>query len=197
MMSKLGISLLLGLVASAGAQAAAVSEVIGERLRDTRGGPVGVVRDLIVDVREGRVLYVIVEGPERFATLPVRALDERLRVDMSLAGSTARSAEQADPRFRRAARLLGQDVEHTGGARIGTIGDIEFEPGSGRVEHVVLHTEQGARNFPAGVLAQGRFPPLTRDQAEHPSPEIEEKGWVLPPAPERRSFHDPEWDTSY
>jgi sporulation protein YlmC with PRC-barrel domain len=188
---------LLGVMAAAGAQAAAVSELIGERLRDLRGETVGAVQELIVDVREGRVLYIIVEAPQRFLTLPVGALDERLRLDMSLAGSAAQLDAQADPRFRRAGRLLGQALEHTGGERIGVIRDIEFDPGSGEVERVVVHTDQGARDFPASVLAYGRFPPLTRWQAERPSPEVEDKGFVVPPSGERRSLQDPEWDTAY
>ena len=31
--------------------------------------------------RPGRMLYVIVQGPERFYTLPMRALDERLQLN--------------------------------------------------------------------------------------------------------------------
>lgn len=190
-----GIFVLLAMLMATAAEAAAVSELIGERLRDRVGAPAGKVSELILDVRAGRVLYVIVEQGERYVTLPVRALDERLRLDMDAAGEAARLDEQADPRFRRAGKLLGQQVEHTdSGELIGKVRDIEFDPKSGRIEHVVLDTDAGARNFPPGVLAHGRFPPLTRWQAEHPSPEAPERGFTPRPSDERRSLHDPRWE---
>lgn len=59
----------VALLASAAAHAAAASALIGAEVRDVRGETAGKVQDLIVDVRDGRVLYVIVDAGERFFTL--------------------------------------------------------------------------------------------------------------------------------
>jgi sporulation protein YlmC with PRC-barrel domain len=186
--------LALSLPAEAGAMAAGV--LIGAEAKDLRGAAVGTVEDLIVDVRDGRVLYVIVDGPQRYLTLPIRALRERdgaPRLDMQLAGEIAHTDE---PRFRRAARLIGQPLQHPGGERIGTIADIEFDPRHGGVEQVVVSTEQGGTaHFPASALAHGRFPPLTRWQAEHPSPDASDNFGYLrrEPSDERNRLHEHRW----
>ena len=112
---------------------------------------------------------------------------------MRLAGEIAHADE---PRFRRAARLIGQPLEHPGGERIGTIADIEFDPGQGRVEHVVVSTGQGrTAHFPASVLAHGRFPPLTRWQDEHPAPDDTGNLGTLrrEPSSERNRLHEHRW----
>jgi sporulation protein YlmC with PRC-barrel domain len=187
----------LCLPAHAGAEAAA--DLIGRTLADLDGERIGTVEDLIVDVRDARVLYVIVEGPERAYTLPIGSLREEqgaLRLDMSGAGETARVERDGDdPRFRRAARLIGQPLENPKGERIGTIADIEFDAAQGRVERVVVDVDDGRANFPPGVLAHGRFPPLTRWQVEHPSPEkAGDAGFVRrEPSDERNRLHDHHW----
>lgn len=174
----------------------AAGVLIGAEAKDLRGAAVGTVEDLIVDVRDGRVLYVIVDGPQRYFTLPIRALrarDGMARLDMQLAGEVAHTDE---PRFRRAARLIGQPLEHPGGERIGTIADIEFDPAKGRVQQVVVSTAQGGTaHFPASVLAHGRFPPLTRWQAEHPSPDASGNFGYLrrEPSSERNRLHEHRW----
>jgi sporulation protein YlmC with PRC-barrel domain len=185
----------LALSLPAGALAAAAGALIGAPAQDRNGAAVGTVEDLIVDVREGRVLYVIVEAPERYLTLPVRALRTQggeAILDLSLAGEVARAR---DPRFRRAARLIGQPLENPGGERIGTIADIEFDPARGRVERVVVNVDGGKANFPPSVLAHGRFPPLTRWQVEHPSPEKAGDAGFLrrEPSDERTRLHDHRW----
>ena len=174
----------------------AAGVLIGVEAKDLRGAAVGTVEDLIVDVRDGRVLYVIVDAQQRYFTLPIRALSDRqgaARLDMRLAGEVAHTDE---PRFRRAARLIGQPLEHPGGERIGTIADIEFDPAQGRVEHVVVSTAQNkTAHFPASVLAHGRFPPLTRWQAEHPPADVtENRGYLRrEPSDERNRLHDHRW----
>jgi sporulation protein YlmC with PRC-barrel domain len=153
-------ALALSLPAAAGVMAAGT--LIGRTLAAVEGGEAGTVEDLIVDVREGRVLYVIVEDADRYFALPVRALQAHageVRLDMNEAGEIARTD---DPRLRRAGRLIGQPLENPNGARIGTIADFEFDPAKGRVERVVVAVDGGEANFPPSVLAHGRFPPLTR-----------------------------------
>lgn len=192
----LAASLLFFPYAARGGAAASVDALLGQSLHDLGGKSVGALEDIVVDVRGGRVVYVMVDGPERFYTLPVRALDERLRLDMSLAGELAHERTGGDERFRRAGRLLGKEVTHPGGKTIGTIQDIRFDPRSGKVEEVMVRTAQGETAFPASVLAHGRFPPLTRWQAEHPSPAGAGGSGFLRGAPsrERERLHDHEWD---
>ncbi len=181
------------------ARAAMVTGVLGDRLENRRGEKVGAVEELILDVRAGRVVYVVLDAQDRFHTLPVRALGEGMRLNMDLANAVAHDKSREDAKFRRAGRLIGQPVTDPGGGRIGTIADIEFEPGSGRVEGVVVQTDQGRRNMPAAVLAHGRFPPLTRWQVEHPPADVSERqGFVRrEPSDERRRLQDHEWDRQW
>lgn len=181
------------------ARAAAVNRVLGDTVENRRGEKIGAVEELIVDVRAGRVVYVILDAHDRFYTLPVRALDERMRLNMDLTNAVAHDKSREDAKFRRAGRLIGQPVTHPGDGRIGTIADIEFEPGSGRVERVVVETDRGRRNMPPAVLAHGRFPPLTRWQVEHPPADVSERqGFVRrEPSDERRRLHDHEWDRQW
>jgi sporulation protein YlmC with PRC-barrel domain len=142
------------------------------------------------------VLYVVVEAGERFVTLPVRALGEHHILDMTLANETASLRPQAEPRFRRAAKLVGQPITYPGGDKVGTVADIQFELGSGRVQDVVVRTEKGPFNLPPRVLAEGYFPPLTRWDYEYPTKEeLGERGHLRgEPSDERRRIHEPRWD---
>jgi sporulation protein YlmC with PRC-barrel domain len=168
---------------------------MGRPVVDLRGETVGTVEDLIVDVRDGQVLYVIVDGPQRFYTLPIRALragDGRAALDMSLAGEIARTDE---PHFRRAGRLIGLPLENPGDGRIGTIVDFELDAGRGRIDYVMVRVDGELARFPPSVLAHGRFPPLTRWQVEHPPyDKAEDAGFLRrDPSSERERLHDPRW----
>lgn len=184
-----GLALWLGGSVARGAE---VAQLLGDPVHDRGGQRVGTIEDLIVDVRSGRIVYVIVEAPDRFYTLPIRALDERLRLNMDLASAAARQPGEGDPKFRRAARLLEQPVDNPGEGTVGRIADIEFDPRSGEVQHVVVQTNQGARNFPPSVLAHGRFPALTRWQVENPDAGAGASGFQIKPSDERKSVHPPQ-----
>ena len=180
------------------AAGASVSRLLGAPLRSEQGTTVGGLSDLIVDVRDGRVVYLIVDAGERFVTLPIRALGGDMRIDMGLRGEAARFDRKHDARFRRAARLIGQTVTHPHPGhivRLGVISDIEFDPASGEVRRVVVTDEEGSSGFPPGVLKDGRFPPLTHWRADYIDTEdMDELGWLRrPPSGERRRFHDPQW----
>jgi sporulation protein YlmC with PRC-barrel domain len=186
-------ALVLSLPAEAGVMAAGA--LIGREVQDLEGGKAGTVEDLIVDVRDGRVLYVILDAGERYFTLPIHALRAEageVSLDMSDAGELAPAD---DPRLRRGARLIGQPLENPNGGRIGTIADFEFDPAKGRVERVVVAVGGGEANFPPSVLAHGRFPPLTRWQAEHPGSDASGNfGWLRrEPSDERTRTHDHRW----
>lgn len=160
----------LALVATE-AGAIGVAELIGERAHNLSGQTVGFVDELIVDVNAGRMLYVIVNRDQGYATLPVRAIEEvtareRLQFDMSLANSAARLGPGANPHLRRAGKLIGQAVELPDGSRLGVIHDLEFEPETGLVTRVVVATGEGTLGYPASVLVRGRFSPATRWPSE-------------------------------
>jgi sporulation protein YlmC with PRC-barrel domain len=178
------------------AGAATVSGLLGDAVQNLRGEKVGAVEELIVDVRAGRVVYVVVDSAEKFYTLPVRAFEERLRLNMDLSNAVAHDKSREDPKFRRAGKLIGQQVTNPGDGRIGKIADIEFHLQSGRVEQVVVETDQGRRNMPPAVLAQGRFPPLTRWQVENPPADVDDRqGFVRrESSDDRRRLHDHQWD---
>ena len=191
----LGWALLAG---SGALHAATAGKLLGQPLRNETGQPVGELADLIVDVRDGRVLYLIVKDEERFQTFPVRALGEDLRLDMHLAGETANLRASSDPRFRRAAKLIGQPLVHPHPGdtqRIGTISDIEFDPATGRVEYVHVSTGEGVSHFAAGVLRHGRFPPLTQWRSEYlDTEELDRLGYLRrEPSGERLQLHDHPW----
>ena len=179
-----------------GANAAAINDLIGEPVRSERGERIGSIADFIIDVGAGRVLYLLVDAPERFYTFPIRALDKDLRLDMQLEGETVRLDEKADPRFRRAAKLLGETVTHPhpgNTQRLGRIVDIEFDPASGRIDRVLVSDGSGSFGYPPGVLAHGRFPPLTAWQGPYADEEaLGQRGYVRRPASDDRTrLHDP------
>lgn len=174
-----------------------VSELIGKPVQDARGKPVGEVTEAIVDLREGRVVYAVIGGPQRYYTYPMRALQASrdagvLEVDTTLAGAIARSDGDA-VRFARASRLIGQEVGEPGGERIGVIDDFAFGLENGRIAGVLVRTPEGVREFPSAVLASGNFPPLTRWQAENPpSGAAGDSGYLRrKPSRERRSLQGP------
>lgn len=51
--------------------------MVGSPIENRSGERVGKVDDLIVDVRAGRVLYVIVDSQGRFYTLPIHQWEPR------------------------------------------------------------------------------------------------------------------------
>ncbi|MGQ0752864.1 MAG: PRC-barrel domain-containing protein [Betaproteobacteria bacterium] len=160
----------LALVASEAA-AIGVADLIGQQAHNLSGQTVGYVDELIVDINAGRMLYVIVNRDQGYATLPMRAIEEitareRLQFDMSLANTAARPGRGADPHLRRAGKLIGQTVELPQAGRLGVIHDLEFEPATGLVTRVVVATPEGRLGYPASVLVRGRFSPATRWQPE-------------------------------
>lgn len=171
------------------ARAASVNDLVGNAAYDLKGQRIGAIEELVLDVRQGRVLYVIVDGPERYETYPIRALREDAHVDTAAAGRIARPEAENEVRFRRAGRLIGEHINAPGGPKFGVIADIQFDPASGRVEEVLVLTDRGTVGMPASVLAHGRFPPLTRFQVEQPGSTTGNKGWLRrPPSDERRSY---------
>ncbi len=187
---------LLATLAAAEAGAVNASDLLGAPLTSLRGEPIGAVDDLIVDTSAGRVVYLIVDRGERFATYPVRALAGGLRIDQRLEGEVARLDSAEDTRFRRAARLIGQPLVHPHPGdtqRIGTIRDFEFDRSSGEIGRVVVATAEGESGFPPGVLAHGRFPPLTHWRTDYVDPE-DNLGWLRrEPSDERLRLHDHQW----
>ena len=101
------------------ALAASASALLGEPARNLAGERIGTFEDLVIDARAARVLYVIVDRGGSFVTLPARALDARLRLDMGLAGAVAYDRPPPGERFRRAAPLNPPDraTFYGGGAK--------------------------------------------------------------------------------
>lgn len=181
------------------ARAAAVRQLLEQPLRNAAGEPVGTLDDLIIDVDAGRVLYLVIDrGDDGYATVPVRALLGDRLVDMSEAGEIARQNAQTDARFRRASNLLGDTVMHPhpgDPTRVGTIRDIEFESRTGRVERVVLMTDEGEFGVGAGVLEHRVYPPLGRRDHDYADKEaLGERGWLRrEPSDARQRLHEHEW----
>jgi sporulation protein YlmC with PRC-barrel domain len=191
------LSLVLTLL-SAPVLAARASELLGKPVQDLRGEPAGKVSEMIVDVRDGRVAYLMVERPGGAYALPARAYKEEGRVDTRLEGELALFNSPDDVRFRRAGKLLGQPLVHPhpgNTQQIGTIRDFEFDPGTGEITRVVVATDEGESNFPPGVLAHGRFPPLTQPNRDYlENEDLDDLGYVRrPPSDERRRLHDHQW----
>lgn len=175
--------------------AASAAALLGEHMLDEQARPAGEVTDLIVDVRDSRVLYVVLDRGNRFETIPVRALKDDGQVDLSESGEAARAREDQAARLRRASALIGQAITHPhpGNAqRIGTVADFEFQSGSGRIERVVVRTPQGERSFGPEVLAHGRFPPL--EAPRQGAYRKDEHGFDMKPSDERTRLHPHEWE---
>jgi sporulation protein YlmC with PRC-barrel domain len=174
-----------------------VSALVGAPVQDLQGDELGVIDELILDVRDASLLYVVVGTGKQARTFPVRALSgsgvDGLRVDTRLASALAQQDSPTDPRFRRAGRLIGETVTHPGGEAIGRIEDIRVDLASGEIGEVIVATAEGRFSFPPGVLAQGHFPPLTGSQ--HDQQPSAGGDFVPQPSPERRSVQREEaWE---
>ena len=190
--TSLGVLLAAACFVAAPALAAQARGFIGHPVYDGTGALVGEAHDLIVDVNASRVLYVIIEARGRYHTLPIRALDDQRRLKMELSGEIARGQSLEETRFRRAAWLLGRPISQAGGAQIGTISDIRFDPHSGQIEHVLVETVAGAREMPASVLVQRQAPAGAAARGGAPEQDAS-PGFVVKPSPERRRLQDPDW----
>ena len=148
------------------AGAIGIGELIGERVEDRDGIPVGFVQELIVDTGTGRVVYIVVAtvSGDEYHSLPLRALrnittSKRLEVDMALAGTAAIATTLSGTRLRRASRLIGARIEDPGGV----IHDLGFEPRTGLLTRVEIATADGGRrDYPASILSRNPLPPPTR-----------------------------------
>jgi sporulation protein YlmC with PRC-barrel domain len=189
-----------GSSALAQASNASLTELMGARVQDLSGGPLGQVKEIIIDVRGAELVYLIVRDGEAARTFPFRAVAEQrpgaLQLDTELASAMAMRDSPEDPRFRRASKLLGMDIVKPGGGPIGTIHDMQVDMASGEVKRVMAQTASGVFGFPPSVLAMGFFPPLTRQFGPDAYEASGNYGYVRKEASsERRSVQgDEAWD---
>jgi sporulation protein YlmC with PRC-barrel domain len=153
--------------AASGAVSVGIGELIGERVEDLNGDPVGYVREFIVDMSDGRVLYMVVRGGNEFYTLPLRAIrrispHNEPQVDTSLRGPDVAKRVETDARFRRVRRLIGETIALPDTAGSGRIYDLDFEPDTGLITQVIVSTGDGKRAYPREVLLHGVLPPASR-----------------------------------
>lgn len=141
------------IAAAAAASPASVSALIGARIEDRQGEPVGTLRDLAVDVTAGAVRYAVVEKPEtsrraaELRAVPLTALRPALARDRLVLDAPS-GTTQADARGEliQAKAILGMPIQHPTGADYGIIEDLAVDLDTGGVLHVEVSLDAASRD---------------------------------------------------
>ncbi len=129
------------------APAMMASEIIGLQVRDPDTGDTGRIDDLVVDVANGRVHFVVLDMPGPLVTQPLAALElgrDGARIN---AASDWRFAAPQGIALMRASSLVGSSLENEGGARVGTIADLGIDPASGAIAYAAVRLDEDAQNL--------------------------------------------------
>jgi len=173
---------------AAPARLVSAGNLLGTQVTDLHGHPVGVLRELAVDLASRSVAYAVVDfdrGPVQevgLRAVPPEAFRPGLgrdRVALDPAPHldwNSQAQAPADSRLLRASALIGMPIDHPTGADYGRIRDLLVEFPGGRVEEATVALEHpgsalldvpfSALRFPAGeakaliTLATGGARPL-------------------------------------
>jgi len=142
------------------------SELIGKKVANREGKPLGEIEDLIVDLKGGHMPHVVLsfggvaDIGDKLFIFPVNAFTrdeyrDRIVVNVDpkqLAGSAGfdRSNWPFQPPLERASKLRGRNVQVSG--RAGEIEDIVVNLGSGKVRGAVVAQDGRRGDEPKQVL---------------------------------------------
>ena len=130
-----------------------LSSLVGEEVGNFAGRRLGTVKDLVVDLANGRVRYAILDTRSKTVPVPFHALelsleDEHLLLDASpqrLAKAPARTDGvdaywdgPALPRLARASELIGRAFQDSEGKRAGKLVDVVIDAHEGNVAFAVI-----------------------------------------------------------
>lgn len=169
---RFALSLLLLLAPLAAyAQAAGAmnaSEIVGMEITDRASGASGRIDDLVVDIANARVHFVMLDMAGPLATQPMAALRFENGRATTEAADDWRFATREGIALMRASRLIGAGVESEGGQRLGTIAELIVEPASGDVPFALVRVEEDAqklRPVPLGAFHVSKTGKLTATPA--------------------------------
>ena len=135
------------------------SRLIGKPVIDSRGGHLGVLKDIVLRTSSGDVAYAIVSdkrspGGETLSAVPVGRLMTTTGDGLFLDGGSGVRRVQADEAYsaRRVSGLIGAGVDDIEGRPVGRITDVVIDMNRQKVHHAVLHFA-GAQFGPANELA--------------------------------------------
>jgi sporulation protein YlmC with PRC-barrel domain len=135
------------------------SQLVGRKIIDAQGKPVGEVTDLAIDPGSGSIPYMIVNAASGGAVaLPLPVKDLR-RSDSFLvlpAGAQALSAPPAGAAARRASEILAKNLVDARGKNVGKLRDLVVNLGAAKVHYAVAEFDPSW--VQAGQLVTVRLP---------------------------------------
>lgn len=140
------------------------SEIVGMEITDRASGASGRIDDLVVDIANARVHFVMLDMAGPLATQPMTTLRFENGRATTEAADDWRFATREGIALMRASRLIGSAFESEDGRRIGTIAELIVEPASGDIPFALVRLEEDAqklRPVPLGALRMSEAGKLT------------------------------------
>lgn len=123
------------------ASAMKASEIIGMAVENRDTGDTGRIGDLVVDVANSRVHFVMLDMPGPLTIQPLPALELSREGAAVKAASDWRFAAPEGIALMRASSLVGSGFENESGARVGTITDLVLDPATGAIAFATVRLD--------------------------------------------------------
>ncbi|HEX6321200.1 MAG TPA: PRC-barrel domain-containing protein [Burkholderiales bacterium] len=121
---------------------AKASELIGMEIRNPDTGDTGRIDDLVVDVANSRVHFVMLDMPGSLVTQPLAALELGQGGAALHAATDWRFAAPKGIALMLASSLVGSQVDSVAGAPLGTIADLAVDPVSGAIAFATVRLKE-------------------------------------------------------
>ncbi|HEX6318099.1 MAG TPA: PRC-barrel domain-containing protein [Burkholderiales bacterium] len=120
------------------------SQLIGMEVRNRDAGTKGRIDELVVDLHNSRVHYVVLDMEHRLITEPLERLSFTPGRQYAVLPNATRGI--AEPRagmtLARASELIGWEFENEPGVDLGVISDLSIDPQTGRVSHALVRLHE-------------------------------------------------------
>ena len=150
----LALFLLLAPLAAQAQPAGAMkaSEIVGMEITNRSTGASGRIDDLVVDIANGRVHFVMLDMEGPLVTQPMGAL--RFEDGRASTGAARdwRFGAQEGIALVRASHLIGLGFESERGERLGTIAELVVQPASGEVPFAAVRLREDPQRLRAVPL---------------------------------------------
>ena len=138
------------------------TELLGMQVRDAASGAEGRIEDLVVDIANSRVHYVVIDMAARQAAVPIALLS--IGIPSEPAILERRAQGPVEPRagmaLARASTLIGWEFENEPGVDQGVITDLAVDPRTGAVAYALVRLHKVPGHLHRLELASFRMSPL-------------------------------------
>ena len=140
---------------------ARASALIGTPVKNVEGEELARLRDLVLDLDDQRVRYVIMEGFGKLFRYSFVNFDPGPQARYLVLHIGRERLEQSPgmeagwqaPGLVLASALLGRDVEDGRGGKVGELADVVIDPGDGKVSHVLFRAREGGKRIARAPLS--------------------------------------------